>query len=61
MGFKWGSCNLSKKKNVANVIRALVFASVPISVFLVAASKTDVASKTDFWLLGIPKTEGYVF
>ena len=45
--FLEGACNLSKKKNIANEIRRSVFASVPQSVFLVAASKTDVASKTD--------------
>ena len=42
-----GLCNLSKKKTVANEIRPSVFASVPQSGFLVAASKTDVASKTE--------------
>ena len=34
------------KNPVLSEIRPLVFASVPQSVFLVAASKTDVASKT---------------
>ena len=43
-----GSCNLSKKKNVANELRPSVFASVPQSFFLVAASKTDVTSKTEY-------------
>ena len=37
-----------RKKNVSNEIRPLVFASVPQSFFLVAASKTDVASKTEY-------------
>ena len=36
-----------RKKTVANEIRPPVFASVAQSVFLEAASKTDVASKTD--------------
>ena len=48
-----GSCNLSKKKKpIANVIRPSVFAWVPQLVFLVAASKTDVASKTESLPLG---------
>ena len=51
-----GACNLSKKKKpVANVIRPSVFASVTLSGFLVAASKTDVTSKTKYIKI---KTDG---
>ena len=52
---KQGRVIYQRKKNVANVIRPWVFASVPQSVFLVAASKTDVASKTEYFQI---KTEG---
>ena len=44
---KRGRVIYQRKKNVANEIRPSVFASVPQSVFLVAASKTDEASKTE--------------
>ena len=44
----WGRVTYQRKKPVANEKRPSVFASVPQSVFLVAASKTDVASKTEF-------------
>ena len=42
-----GRVIFQRKKTIANEIRPSVFASVPQSVFLVAASKTDIASKTD--------------
>ena len=55
MQYKWGRVIYQRKKNVANEIRPSVFASVPQSVFLVAASKTDVTSKTEYIKI---KTDG---
>ena len=45
---KRGCVIYQRKKTIANEIRPSVFASVQQSFFLVAASKTDVASKTKF-------------